>query len=313
MVSLKEYGERALIRGIKGIIRQPPGLGAGDDSAIIPCFPGDLVACVDNLTFERHLAKGMTHWEFGWMAAAVSISDLAAMGAEPVGLLASLTLPANLKLESLYDIMAGMDNCAKEYGTYIYGGDTKFGSGAISCTAMGKLDGRIPMLRSGAKPDDIIAVTGSLGSAAAVFYAIKNSLGCVTHPAHLMTPNPRVLEGVALAESGAVTSCIDLSDGLAEGARCLCISSHVGMEIFEDLLPEGEGVQEVNIKTGIPKEDMMLYWGGEYELLFTIDSDKADLLKGLDLDFTIIGKVTKGNAPFIVYKDGRKAMKNGKY
>ena len=313
MVSLKEFGERALVRGIKGIIRQPPGLGTGDDSALIPSFSGDIVTCVDNVSFERHLAKGMSYWEFGWMAAAVSISDLAAMGAEPVGLLAAVTLPSDLHLECLYDIMAGMDNCAKEYGTYIYGGDTKFGCGAVSCTAIGMLDGRSPMMRSGAKPGNIVAVTGSLGSAAAVFYAIENGLGTVTHPAHLTMPNPRVQEGVSLSGTGAVTSCIDLSDGLAEGAKCICGSSHVGMDIFWDLLPEGEGVKDVNAGTGISKEEMMMYWGGEYELLFTVDEDELYMLKSREVEFTVIGKVTKGNAPFIVYKDGRKAMKNGKY
>ena len=313
MVSLKELGERELIRGIRNIIRQPPGLGPGDDSAIIPSTGGDIIACVDSVTFDRHFSKGMEYRMFGWTAAAVNISDLASMGAEPIGLLAALTMPADLDAEFLYDIMAGMDDCAGSFGAYIYGGDTKFGCGAVSCTAIGTLNGRPPMLRSGANPGDIVAVTGSLGSAAAEFFAKENGIEYRSLLSPLTMPVPRVGEGVAMSASGAVTSCIDLSDGLAEGAKSICGASRVGMDIFMDFLPEGCGVEEVSSETGITKEDMMLYWGGEYELLFTFDKDKKDALYDIDLEFSIIGKVTNGVAPYIVYKDGRMAMKNGKY
>jgi len=313
MVSLKELGERELVRGIRSIIRQPPGLGPGDDSAIIPSIGGDIVACVDSLTFERHFPKGMRYYEFGWAAAAVNISDLASMGAEPVGLLAALTMPADLDADLLYDIMSGMDECAGSFGAYIYGGDTKFGCGTVSCTAIGKLGGRRPMLRSGARPGDIVAVTGTLGSAAAEFFAKENGIAYSPVPSSLMMPVPRVAEGVAMSSSGAVTSCIDLSDGLAEGARSICSASRVGMDIYMDFLPEGDGVDEVSSETGILKEDMLLYWGGEYELLFTFDKDKKNALYDNDLDFSIIGKVTNDSVPFIINKDRRMAMENGKY
>jgi len=313
MVSLKEVGERELIRSIRNIIRQPQGLGPGDDSAIIPSIGGDIVACVDSVTFERHFPKGMRYEEFGWMAAAVNISDLASMGAMPIGLLAALTMPADLDDGSLYDIMAGMDGCAGSFGAYIYGGDTKFGCGAVSCTAIGTMNGRSPMLRSGARPGDIIAVTGSLGSAAAAFYAIENGLEGDVPMSSLMTPIPRVVDGISMSASGAVTSCIDLSDGLAEGAKSICSASHVGMDIYMSFLPEGDGVDEVFSKTGISKEDMMLYWGGDYELLFTFDKSKIDSLYDHGVEFSIIGKVTNDDAPYINHGNTRAAMKDGKY
>ncbi|MCL2296056.1 MAG: AIR synthase-related protein, partial [Methanomassiliicoccaceae archaeon] len=199
------------------------------------------------------------------------------------------------------------------FGAYIYGGDTKFGSGAVSCTAIGTLNGRSPMLRSGARPDDIIAVTGALGSAAAEFFAKENDLSYVPPFSSLKIPIPRIAEGISMAASGAVTSCIDLSDGLAEGAKSICSASRVGMDIFMGFLPEGHGVDEVSSKTGISKEDLMLYWGGEYELLFTFDKSKKDALYDIDLEFSIIGKVTNDTAPYIVYEDKRKAMENGKH
>ena len=313
MVSLREMGERELIRNIRNIIRPPPGLGPGDDSAIIPLAGGDIVACIDSVTFERHFPKGMRYEEFGWTAAAVNISDLAAMGAEPIGLLAALTMPPDLEADSLFSIMAGMDNCAESFEAYIYGGDTKFGSGAVSCTAIGTLNGRSPMLRSGARPGDIIAVTGALGSAAAEFFAKENNLDYAPPFSSLKIPIPRVAEGISMSASGAVTSCIDLSDGLAEGAKSICSASRVGMDIFMRFLPEGHGVDEVSSETGISKEDLMLYWGGEYELLFTFDKSKKDALYDIDLEFSIIGKVTNEDVPYIIYENKRMAMENGKH
>jgi len=312
MVSLKELGERELIRGIRNVIRQPSGLGQGDDSAIIPSAGGDIVACTDSVTFERHFPNGMSYEEFGWTAAAVNISDLAAMGASPVGLLAALAMPPDLDPSSLYSIMAGMDRCAELFGVYIYGGDTKFGNGVVSCTAIGSLEGRSPMLRSGARPGDLVAVTGSLGSAAAGFFAIEHNIGGVPKTS-LMTPSPRVEEGIALSSSKAATSCTDLSDGLAEGAWNICSASHVGMDIREGFLPEGAGVDAVFRKTGIPKEEMMLYWGGDYELLFTFDKDKRNSLYDLGVEFSIIGMVTNDDAPYIDCGSGRKAMDHGRH
>jgi len=311
MISLKEFGERKLVCGIRDTIRMPPGLGPGDDSAVIPSEGGDVVACVDSVTFERHFVNGMRYEEFGWMAAAVSISDLAAMGAAPIGLLAALTMPPDLDIESLYAIMRGMDKCANSYGTYIYGGDTKFGSGTVSCTAIGSMEGRPPMLRSGAKPGNIVAVTGTLGSAAAGFFAINNGLKGIPSTA-LVTPSPRVKEGLALSSSGAVTSCVDLSDGLAEGAKLICSASNVGIDIYMRSLPEGDGVCLAHNEIGISKEEMMLYWGGDYELLFTFDKDKENILRNNDLKFSVIGKVTDGDVPYINYENRREAMKNGR-
>jgi thiamine-monophosphate kinase len=312
MVSLKELGERELIEGIRNVIRQPPGVGPGDDAAVIPYIEEDVIACVDMVSFDRHFPKGMHYEEFGWMAAAVNISDLAAMGAEPVALLAALTMPPDLDATSLYDIMAGMDSCAEAYGAYIYGGDTKFGSGAVSCTAIGKLNGRKPMFRTGARPGDVVAVTGSLGAAAAGFFTIENDLRCASLEP-LMTPIPRVCEGMAISASGAATSCIDLSDGLAEGARSICKASRVGMDIHMAFLPEGEGVDAVSAETGISKEEMMLYWGGDYELLFTFDKAKMASLYAEDVEFTVIGIVTNDNAPYINYENRREAMGNGRH
>ena len=306
MVSLKDLGERELIKNIRSIIHQPPGLGAGDDAALIPQIK------VDAVSFERHFPKGKTYENFGWMAAAVNISDLASMVAEPVGLLASLQMPEELDDDNVYDIMRGMDDCAVSYGAHIFGGDTKPGCGSVSCTAIGSLNGRNPMLRSGARPGDVIAVTGDLGSAASGFFALENDINGVDTSA-LLTPTPRVYEGVILSASGAVTSCLDLSDGLAEGARAICDASHVGMDIHMDFLPEGDDVERISSELSLSKEDLLLYWGGDYELLFTFDKERMSALYDKEIEFSVIGKVTNDNAPYINRMGSREVMRSGRY
>lgn len=313
MASLKDVGERKLIENIRNIIRMSPGSGPGDDAALIPFLSGDIVACTDALTFERHFPKGMSYEDFGWMGAAVNFSDLASMGAEPLALLTAVLMPDDLDESALYDIMMGLDNCADVYGAHIYGGDTKPGPGVLSCTAIGTMNGRAPMLRSGARPGDVIALTGPVGAAAAGFSALENGYGNDVPLSSLMRPVPRVEEGMLLSSSGAVTSCTDLSDGLAEAARSICAASHVGMDIHMDFIPEGDGVELISSNLNIPREDLMLYWGGDYELMFTFNKEKKDLLYDQGLDFSIIGMVTNDDSPYLIQNERREVMGNGRY
>ncbi len=312
MSVLKDIGERALIENIKRIIRPSPGIGPGDDAAMID-VEGKVVISTDTVTVERHMPKEMSWEQFGWTAAAVNLSDIASMGARPVGVLAALAMPENMEERNLYDIMSGMDQCTELCGTYIVGGDTKFGPGLITGTAVGSLDGRPPLTRSGAVPGDFIAVTGEMGSAAAGFYALQNGTADEELTSQLFTPVPRTDMGIKLSKSGAVTSCMDLSDGLAEGAKAICDSSHVGMEIEMEFIPINPKTEEVAHELDMDLADLALYWGGDYELLFTFKKEKMPDLYNMDVDFSIIGMVTNGDGPYITVNGTRTRMKNGKY
>ena len=308
MVSAEDVGERELIRKLMNVIRPCPFPGQMDDAVVVD----DHVFCTDIVSFERHMSKGMSFEEFGWMAAAVNLSDIASMGAEPVGILAALSIPRNLDESVVMEIMSGIDRCAEAYDTFVIGGDTKFGQGTIAGTAIGRLDGRPPLLRSGARPGDVIAVTGSLGSAAAGYHAIENAIPGVSMTA-LRTPTPRISEGLVLSISDAVTSCMDLSDGLAEGAKGICSASHVGMDIHMDFLPKGKDVDRVSDSLCVDVKDLMLYWGGDYELLFTFDKDKMEQLYEYDIEFSVIGKVTNSGCPYIIENNEGTVMKDGRY
>ncbi len=313
MSSLKEVGERHLIENIMSVIRPSPGtIGTKDDAAVIP-VNGDVVACSDIVTFERHMPMGMSFEKFGWTAAAVNFSDLAAMGARPIGILASLAMPEDMDESELYDIMSGLDQCAEFVGTTIVGGDTKPGNGMISCTALGTMEGRRPMMRNGANIGDLVAVTGGLGGAAAGFKAIENGLEAEEAIFKLMTPIPLVYEGIELSGCGKVTSCIDLSDGLATAANTICEQSHVGMEIVYEFLPIDQDVDEVSERLRIPKKDLVLGWGGEYELMFTFPKSEIETLQNTGVFFSIIGHVTDDDGAYLMEDDRRVRLENGCY
>ena len=313
MASLKEIGERTLIKNIMNIIRPCSKLGPGDDAAIIGADGDDVVVCTDLISFDRHFPKGMTYEHFGWTAAAVNFSDIASMGARPTGFLAALAMPESMDENDFYDVISGMDQCAEFCNTYIIGGDTKPGPGIIAGTALGSMDGRKPLTRSGAQPGDIVAVTGCLGAAAAGYYAAENGLDDEDSVFALTVPVPRVEEGIILSESGAVTSCMDLSDGLAQAAKSICMASHVGMDVQMEFIPEGEGVENICQELNLDKKDLTLYWGGDYELLFTFKKEMISRLYDAGLAFSIIGMVTNDDGAYIIDEDERVLMKDGRY
>lgn len=313
MAFLKDVGERNLIKNIRNIIRPSKDAIGTEDDAVVLKVNGSIVACTDLVTFERHRPDTMSYEQFGWTAAAVNFSDLAAMGATPIGLLASLALPENLDEEDLYDIMSGIDQCAEFCETTIVGGDTKPGAGIVSCTALGTMNGRTPMTRKGACVGDIVAVTGSLGSAAAGFYAVKNWIDLPASVLSLMTPEPRIEDGVLLSSSGAVTSCMDLSDGLSTAMNTICEQSRVGMTVEMEFLPEGDGVEEISGITGISKKELMMDWGGDYELMFTFKKDDIEKLYKTGVSFSIIGVVTNDNGAYLRNGDETSRLDYGKY
>ncbi len=310
MVQIGDIGERQLIEDFKSFIRKEGRVGPGDDAAVIG---KDIVVTTDIVTFDRHFPAGMSYEQFGWYAAAVNFSDLAAMGARPIGFTAALALPPTLDSQAAYDIMSGIDQCAEFCGTGIVGGDTKDGPGIVVGTAIGTMDGNAPMLRSGARPGDVVAVTGPLGGPAAGFAAIDNGLEYQEARDTLYMPIPRVAEGMVLASSGVVSSCMDLSDGLATALNTVCAASKVGMDVEFSFLRHESYVDEISEKTGIPLEDLLLGWGGEYELVFTADPNRLKKLYDEEIDFSIIGMVHEGDRPELIRDNERSDIGYGKY
>ena len=309
MASLRDVGERALIANMMERIRPAGRYGPGDDATIVR-MSGDTVLSTDVVTFARHMPEGMSYEEFGWMSAAVNFSDIASMGADPVGILVSFAMPADLDESSLYEMMDGIDQCAEFCEATILGGDTKTGEGLICCTAVGDMYGRNPLTRSGASPGDVVAVTGTLGSAAAGFYALEHGIDEKDAISSLKTPIPRIKEGVMLAQCSA-TSCMDISDGLSTTVLEVCSKSGVGMDILWESLPVGAGVERMT--EYVSKEHMMLDFGGDYELLFTFNRDDLERLHDSGLEFTVIGRVNDSGKANILKDGSITEVRNGGY
>ena len=310
MTLLGDIDERDLIADFMSFIRPEGRVGPGDDAAVT--MEGT-VASTDIVTFDRHFPAGMTYEQFGWHAAAVSFSDLAAMGARPTGFLAALALPADLEAQAAYDIMSGIDQCAEFCGTGIIGGDTKRGPGIVAGTALGVMDGRTPMLRSGAVPGDVVAVTGPLGGPAAALEAMDLGLEAEDARSALYTPVPRVSEGMSLAASGAVSSCMDLSDGLGTALNTLCKASSVGMDVELDFIPREDYVEDIARESGKPVKELLLGCGGEYELLFTADRDRLGKIYEAEVPFHIIGVVNDAGRPELLEGGARSVIPYGRY
>ena len=310
MAPISDLGERKLIEDFRSFIRPEGMIGPGDDAAVLS---NGTVASTDIVSFDRHFPVGMSYEQFGWYAAAVSFSDLAAMGARPTGFLAALALPGHLEPQNAYDIMSGIDQCCEFCGTGIIGGDTKSGPGIVTGTAIGTMDGRRPLTRSGAEPGDLLAVTGALGGPAAALLDIEHNLGLDYTRESLYVPIPRIDAGVDLASSGCVTSCMDLSDGLGTAINTICQSSGVGMMVEYDFIPKAAGVQEASDATNTPMEDLLLYCGGEYELMFTVRKDGLDKLYEMELEFSVIGLVNDSGKAELIKEGKRSDIGYGRY
>lgn len=242
--------DRALLATVRSVI----GDGAvEDDCAVVSCGDRCLVLTTDMLHETTDFPRDMTDWQRGWMAAAVSLSDIASMGAEPVVLLlaAGLDDPARLA-----GITRGAADCCARHGGRLAGGDIdRHDELTLVSTALGWCDPRHLVRRRGARPGDLVCVTGVPGRAEA------GLLGHGCHRLALLEPQPRVAEGRRLGLAG-ISAMIDLSDGLALSLYDLAAVNGVGFAISGDALPRPGGVPEPGATA------LALYGGGDFELLF---------------------------------------------
>lgn len=283
-----------------------------DDCAAIrlSSFCRDLSS--ESLTFSTDTVRestdfpaGMTLWQKGWMAAAVNLSDLAAMGSSPVAFLFSAGLPHGFSLEDTAQLAQGIQDCVSFFGAEVIGGDTEYSKElTITGTVIGISNNKNLILRKNAQPGDLLCLTGFTGSAGVALKVMLDKISYASEAflKNLSEPFPRIFEGKMLAESGAVNSMIDTSDGLASSVYELSTLSGVFFEIDEQNLPlDGEALDIVssylkneNNEDNHEQKDMKayemlvgeaLYTGGDYELLFTVSPEKLSLIENLFLQF----------------------------
>lgn len=299
MSRLEEIGEKEAVRRILAQIAETESssnVGPGDDAAAVDLGVIYLVASTDLIAQKTHFLPGMTHKQMGWTVAAVNLSDVAAMGAKPIGVLVSMGLPRDLEFEHLDEIIDGVMECCESVGTELLGGDTKETPEIVLAgTGIGTVPKRGILLRKGASPGDLLAVTGSLGLAAAGYHSLIKGLGNRRSEKALLEPKPRIKEGMALSSSGCVTSCMDISDGLAASVHALSEASRVGFEVDYGAIPVEKDVVEIAKQANAKPEDLVLHFGGDYHLLFTFKPEGLNMLRSrLGNTFMVIGKAKPG-------------------
>ena len=239
MSSAKEIGERKIIELIIDCLDIMPNMPIpfGDDVAAIDLGNGKIVVInTDMLVKKTDVPKTMNIWQAARKAVVMNISDLAAKGIQPTAILASIGVPPNMTVTDVNQIGEGLNSGAREYGSYIIGGDTNEASDLIiSCVAIGTGEKRNILARNGANSGDYVAVTGSFGKTSAGLKILINNFSAPKIKDKLVEsvfmPKARVKEGIALSQSRAATSSIDVSDGLAWSLHELSLASNVGFNL----------------------------------------------------------------------------------
>ncbi len=288
-----------VIRRLSGLLPPAPDevvVPIGDDCAVVRIGDRTWAAASDMLIEGRHFKGWAAPEDVGYKAVAVNVSDVAAMGGTPRFVLVSGAAPDP---ETALGVFAGVAEACRDFGLYPLGGDTT-GADAITIDVaiLGELEAP-PVLRSGARPGHLLAVTGELGASAAGLLALEESVdGFERLKRRLLRPRPRVDAGRAAARLG-VGAMIDLSDGLASDVRHVCERSGVGCAVELDRLPVSDDTRE--LATSLGRDPGVLAAGGgeDYELLVSAPEQVlGDLAGAVEVAVTVVGEVTESGIAF---------------
>ena len=270
-------------------------IGIGDDGSVLaPPVGKQLVTVLDTLNEGVHFPAGIDAAAIGHRALAVNLSDLAAMGAEPAWAALSLSLPAS-DAEWVRSFARGFHSLAARWGVALVGGDTVRGPLSVAVHLTGFVEPAKALTRGGARPGDLLFVTGTPGEAMAGLDVLESGGSeSSTLVQRFLWPAPRVAEGQAIA--GLASAAIDLSDGLLVDLSRVAAASGVSIVVEVDDLPASAGAIEV---FGAEEATRLAICGGDdYELAFTVPEDRQDELMSRAAGWTCplarIGRVESG-------------------
>ncbi|MEZ4853074.1 thiamine-phosphate kinase [Flavobacterium sp.] len=311
--SLENLGEFGLIEHLTKdlkITQKSTVKGIGDDAAILDFTDNKVVISADLLVEGVHFDLAyMPLKHLGYKAVVANVSDICAMNATPTQITVSLAVSNRFPLEALEELYAGIKLAAEIYKVDIVGGDTTSSQKGllISITAIGEAKLNDIVYRNGAKPNDLLVVTGDLGAAymglqvlereKQVFQVNPNNQPDLEAYTYLierqLKPEARkdikpILEKLEIKP----TSMIDISDGLSSEILHLCKQSRVGCNLYEEKIPADPQLINVCEEFNIDITTVALNGGEDYELLFTIKMDDFDKIKG-NPNFTVIGHITE--------------------
>ena len=308
--SRSEFDFITKLRQLTGPIDQSSiAVGIGDDAAVINSQPGkQMVVSADLLVEDVDFRRTTTTPTLlGHKSLAVSLSDIAAMGARPRWSVTSIGVPEDVWETSFVDdFYGGLLALARQYDVQLIGGDTSSTPEiiVIDAIALGECNNGFAVTRSAAKPGDQIFVTGYLGGAAAGLRLIErgahlpsegsDDLHLVDHVMlRQLRPEPRVGWGIVLGQERSATAMIDISDGLSSDLNHICSESQVGALVDSSLLPIDKKVIELCGRRALDPLQLALHGGEDFELLFTVQPDKVSRLPSRvdGISITNIGEI----------------------
>ncbi|MFF2270256.1 thiamine-phosphate kinase [Cellulosimicrobium cellulans] len=233
---VRDVPEEALLARIFPLLPTAPTtlVGPGDDCAVVAAPDGRYVVSTDVLVEDRHFRRRWSSgYDVGWRAAVQNLADVVSMGARPAALVVSLVMPGDLPVDWVTGLARGLADACTPLGAAVVGGDLSGGDQVVvAVTVHGDLEGRAPVLRSGARPGAVVALAGSLGRSAAglaLLDADRADLDDALVVAHLR-PDPPLAAGPAAADAGA-TAMMDVSDGLLRDAGRMARASGVVVDL----------------------------------------------------------------------------------
>lgn len=312
--TLEQLGEIESLR--RTVSRLSPSehaiVGSGDDAAVIASESSFVVSTdtlIENHDFRLDWSTG---FDLGFKAVATNLADIAAMGAKTTALVVAIVVPKTTKISWLESFADGLDAGCKAMapGAGVVGGDLASGDQiVVTVTVHGTLEGRAPVLRSGAKAGDVVAVTGTLGTSACGLALLESGNQDLIKAyddwvSYHLRPEPPISQGVEAAIAGA-TSMLDVSDGLSQDLLRICKASNVAINISSKDLQGFEAMLELPaLGLEIDPKNWVLHGGEDHALVATFPKDVA-----LPRAFKAIGVVRAGEP--VLYLDDAKTDSQG--
>jgi thiamine-monophosphate kinase len=298
----KTTSERALVA------RLLRSTGIRSEDAVLVRRNGGLLAATTDISFaSSHSPRGLSFYQMGWRSAVSNLSDLAAMGAKPLAFLLAQGLPRAIAERASVGIMKGAKDACKLHGAQYAGGDTKRAKEiSLAGFALGKLVGK-PLLRTNARPGDVVCVSGAIGDAACGFHAVSKNKKA---PARLLNaflkPRALVREGMLVSRSTKRAACMDVSDGLLFTCAEIARLSGVCIELEPLSIPISPEARIFAAANRIPFT-ILANFGEDYALVFSMSlRDFGRLCRPAGL--VCIGMVSNGSGLFL---DGRQIKPHG--
>lgn len=335
-LKVSDFGEKELILNILSIVNQSTTDDfinlIGDDCSVISLDDRYLISTSDMLIEKSHFPKDMSFYQMGFKAVTVNVSDLASMGAKPLGFLLNIGVYKDLLLSDFQEIINGVNDSCNYYNIPFIGGDTNQSDEIIlSGTALGEVSKEYtPMVKYGFNEKDLVCITGKIGLASLGFKLLNEDLTdlfdrypylsedyCQLCINEALKPFAQLDDGKILIEN-SVKTATDITDGLASEVYELLSRDKLyfsslyrdleyikGIKLYENKIPIDKEYEDIVKALKLDINKLLFYTGEDFQLLFIIDPSMEMILKN-NLNFYVIGEVTNDNTVEMILSNGDK-------